>query len=481
MTTAAKIGAFFLAALIVVGWFILRIEDMPFGKKARTSKVAVRFKDVAGLDDKSAVRVAGVRKGKVDGIELQKDGTALVHLVLDPDVEIRQGTTARIKALGLLGDKYVELVPGEIGSPELPKGTVVDGSAGKGMDDLTEMASKIGEDIKKVTEAMAGSLGGKQGEAKLNRIADNLGRLAESLAQLVDANRQNVDVTLVNLREFSAQLRESLARVDRILDENRANVKGTITNAEQVSEKLKGTADNLQEITDKLNAGRGTIGKLLNDDETVRNVNEALTSVRSGVEEFRSTLNRVNRLQIDLGFQGEYLARDGTSRQSFRLDVQPRENKFYRVEVVSLPRGHRLNSNETTTTTLPDGTQSTVRRDVETFEDKFGISLQLGYRLGNTVLRGGLIESRGGLAVDHYLLRDRLQLTGEFWDFHKFQKDDVKVKLLSRWNMTPNLYVSGGVDDAINPGTRSLLFGAGIRWKDEDLKALLGAAGSFIK
>ncbi|MBI5104200.1 MAG: MCE family protein [Solirubrobacterales bacterium] len=55
------------------------IEDLPFPGKARAATAEVGFKDVAGLDDKSAVRIAGVRVGRVDGIRLLPDGSAVAR------------------------------------------------------------------------------------------------------------------------------------------------------------------------------------------------------------------------------------------------------------------------------------------------------------------------------------------------------------------------------------------------------------------
>lgn len=476
MTSVAKVGAFFLAGLVLVGVLVLKIQDIKIGKGARSAPFTVHFKDVAGLDDKSAVRIAGVRKGKVDGVSSEKDGTAVVTLVLDPDVELHQGATGQIRSLGLLGDKYVELTLGSVDAPRLPDGARLEGSAAGGFEDIQKVVGDIGKDLKEVSAALAASLGGQQGTAKIDRIVENIGALAESLKDLVEANRSNVDLTVLNMREFSAQLKETLARVDRILDENRKGVHDTVGNVDEVSAKLKTTADNLNQITDKINTGKGTIGKLLNDEETHKNLNEALQSVKTGVESLNATLGKVNKIQLDLGFRAEYMTRGGNSKQAFTLEATPRENKFYRLEVVALPRGKRKNTSETTTTKLADGTTAVIQRDTETFEDEFGLSLQLGYRLNNTVVRAGLIESRGGLGVDQLLLQDRLQLTGEAWDFGKFQSLNGKVKIFGRWNATPNMYVQGGMDDLLNSPNRSVFIGAGIRWKDEDIKALFGLA-----
>ncbi len=472
MTTTAKIGAFFVVVLVALAVLILKIEDLQFGKKARTNVVDAHFKDVAGLDDKSAVRIAGVRIGKVDGITLRPDGTAVVHLALEPGVELREGASAQIRSLGLLGDKYVELQPGAAGGARLPQGALLEGASSTGFDDLTKMASDIGKDLKELSSALAGSMGGKQGEEKINRIVDNLGALAEALRELVEQNRGNIDATLANLKEFSAQMRETLARMDRILEENRANLKSTVSNADQITEKLKTTADNLNSITGKIDSGQGTIGKLLNDDEAHRNLNDALTSVKSGVESLNTTLSRINRIQLDLGFRAEYASRGGDGKYFFTLDAIPRDNKFYRLEIGTTPKGKRENIDETTTVTFPNGSQQTLHTTGERYVDQLLFSLQLGYRLNDTILRAGLIESRGGAAIEQTFKADTLRVAAEVWDF---SRPDYRgrLKLYGRWNASPNLYITGGVDDLLNPGLRSPFIGGGIRWKDEDLKALL--------
>jgi phospholipid/cholesterol/gamma-HCH transport system substrate-binding protein len=472
MTTTAKIGAFFVAVLLALAILILKIEDLHFGKRARTNTVDAHFKDVAGLDDKSAVRIAGVRIGKVDGISLRPDGTAVVHLALDPGVELREGATAMVRSLGLLGDKYVELQPGAPGAPRIAQGALLEGGSATGFDDITKMASDIGKDLKELSSALAGSMGGKQGEEKINRIVDNVGRLAEVLRELVEQNRGNIDTTLTNLKEFSTQMRETLARMDRILDENRATFKSTVSNADQISEKLKTTADNLNSITGKIDTGQGTIGKLLNDDETHKNLNDALSSVKTGVDSLNETLARVNRIQLDLGFRAEYVSRNGDGKYWFTLDAIPRENKFYRLEIGATPKGMRQNIDETTTVTFPNGSQQTIHTSGERYVDQLLLSLQLGYRLKDTILRAGLIESRGGAAIEQTFKADMFRLAGEVWDF---SRDNYRghVKLYGRWNASPNLYVTAGADDLLNPELRSAFIGGGIRWKDEDLKALL--------
>jgi len=478
MSTTAKIGAFFLVVLIAAGILILRIEDIAIGRKARTHTVEVHFADVAGLDDKSAARIAGVRVGKVDGIRLLPDGSAVVRIALEPDVELRQGASGEIRAMGLLGDKYVDIVPGPVAAPRLAEGARIEGSVPTSLDELTKLAGDIGKDVKELTSALRGSLGGPEGEAKLNRIVDNIGRLAESLAQMVEANRLNVDSTLSNVREFSKGLNATLARLDRILDENRASLKGTISNADELTAKLKTTADNLSSITQKIDEGKGTVGKLINDPETAANLNDTLKSVKSGVDQLNTALTQVNKLELEFGFRSEYLTRSEAGKGYFSLDIMPHETRFYRIELAALAKGKRLDESQTVRVINPDGTQTSTQYITETYKDQLTLTAQMGWRENNTVLRAGIIESRGGVGVDQILWDNRIRLTGEVWDFNR-TGFHPHMKAYGRWVPRKNFFVTAGLDDILNASERSLVLGAGFSWTDERIKSLLGTATIF--
>src|SRR3989304_665382 len=57
-----KVGIFMTVCLVLLGWLILRVEDWKlWGDEG--SRVDAVFDSVAGLDDKAAVRLAGVRGG----------------------------------------------------------------------------------------------------------------------------------------------------------------------------------------------------------------------------------------------------------------------------------------------------------------------------------------------------------------------------------------------------------------------------------
>src|SRR5947199_7624001 len=149
MSSAAKVGVFMLIVLAILGWFILKIEDIPVGRGHEARTVKAVFDSVAGLDKKSAVRVAGVRVGKVTDIRLRPDGKAEVTMELDRDVQLHQNAAAHVANLGLLGEKYIELDPGSANLPVVPEGqqVVLRGSQPASMDDVTNQVSAIANDV----------------------------------------------------------------------------------------------------------------------------------------------------------------------------------------------------------------------------------------------------------------------------------------------------------------------------------------------
>lgn len=78
------------------------------------------------------VRIAGVQVGQISGITVQPDGDARVALQIDPGTKLPTGTTFALRANGLLGSRYVQLLPGH-GKGQLPWGTTLKG----GFDSLT--------------------------------------------------------------------------------------------------------------------------------------------------------------------------------------------------------------------------------------------------------------------------------------------------------------------------------------------------------
>ncbi len=134
LSAEAKVGLLVVAGSVVLLWMTLVVGKFEFGAKKGYTIDAV-FDSVAGLDAKAAVRMAGVKIGTVEKVELT-DSRARVIMRIYPDVHIKRNVRAGIKTMGLLGEKFVEISPEEGGGGEAaPRGrgrlTVRLGGAGR--------------------------------------------------------------------------------------------------------------------------------------------------------------------------------------------------------------------------------------------------------------------------------------------------------------------------------------------------------------
>jgi phospholipid/cholesterol/gamma-HCH transport system substrate-binding protein len=493
MTPAAKIGLFMLVALIVLGVFILKIEDIPVGERGERLVVTARFASAAGIDRKAPVRIAGVRIGKVEDVRLDNDQAVLV-MSLDPHVQLHEGSSAQVVNMGILGDKYVEIQPGSVTAPLLKPGAELQGSVPPSFDDVMRTATEIGDDVKQVTAALRTSVGGAEGAVKLTEIVDNIRDLTESLKVLIAENQANVNATTENFRAFSATLRDELPviadkmvrladQLNQVVDENRDNAEVSLANIRELSTKLQSTADNLNAITGKIASGEGTIGKLVNDEETVDNLNTTLVSIDSGVKTLQNSFGRFDRFRLDMTVRGEGLSGVDDGRFAFGIDLWTTDRRFFRFEGVDTPFGRTSSQTEVVTVTYPDGTSNTTVTETIKNDDAMAINAQIGYRLfPATQVRAGLFESSGGFGVDQSLLIGKrpLRLTFEAYDFNRSVASDPHLRLEGRYFITNHIFVMAGWDDPLYDKTSAALLGGGVIWTDNDLKYSLGLAAGAV-
>lgn len=482
-TDAVKVGLFSALALGVAGFLIFKAEDLRlFGDDG--TRIDATFETVAGLDDRAAVRMAGVRVGRVDGVRLE-GRQALVTLLLDEPLELLEGTRASIANLGLLGEKYVELVPGPPGGPKLAEGATIPGSAPPSIDQVVSKISDFADSL----SGIGGQLGGEGGDGPLGRLLSNLELLSAELRQLVAANRAAVDSTIANAESVSRTLATELPRLSSRLDsllveihgavaESRGPLREGLENISQVAADVRVSVDNLNQITDRVAKGEGTIGKLINSDEAHDALTGALSKVEEGVGKLSNSLGRVDKIQLELGFEGMWLDALEESRGAFTLDVDPQNDRLYRVQVVDDPRGREETVVETITVTNPDGTVEQRRVETVTVDDDTTFSVLFGFPFGKTRLWAGLVESTFGFQVDYQAV-EKLRLSVEAFDFDRRDELDPHLRFTLGYQVHPNVYIMGGYDDPLVDEFRGAFVGAGIRWRDDDLKYLLGSLPKF--
>jgi phospholipid/cholesterol/gamma-HCH transport system substrate-binding protein len=490
LSVEAKVGIFVVAGIIILAYMSMKVGRLQYTGD-RGYDVVAYFDSAAGIVKGVPVEIAGVEVGRVKEISLDA-GKARVVLQLNPEVQIDEDAEAIIRTKGVLGDRYVEVVLGSPQAPPIkPGGRIGRTQSPANIDNILKQLGAIGTDIKEITRSLSAVLGGKEGEASLKIIMDNIRELAETLNKTVQKNNENINRILENFTVFSGDLKE-------ISGANKEGVHEIVANFRQASSQLRETLIAFHEITEKINRGEGTIGKLIHDEETIRSMNETLVALKEitekinrgegtigklvqedeTVDNLNTTLSSINeylqkeelfRTYVD--YRGEYLFDSDDMKSYLSLRIQPKEDKYYLLQVIDDPAGKKK---ETVTTTTKGGVSTTVhRKKIDKDEIKF--SAQIAKRYYDLGLRGGLFESTGGVAADYYLFDDRLVLSLEAFDFDPDENPHLKFKA----DYTPfnYIYVTGGFDDFISDeDNESFFVGVGLRFSDDDLKTLLRGA-----
>ncbi len=234
-----KVGAFVAASVLALVAFVFSISDFSVFQKGTQRTVIFQFAN--GLKKGAPVRVAGVDAGHVRDLKIYYDTTALktlvrIHVWLEHGVAIPVDSRVMINQLGLLGEKYVEILPGTSPQP-FPDDQELRG------DDPVAMESIM---------AMVGSIAGK------------------------------IDVTLTGVNQ--KLLTEGNARALSETLQNLALITGAIKNGEGTAGlflKDKKLYEDLTAITGAIRNGEGTIGKFLTDKSVFQNLEEFTADLKA--------------------------------------------------------------------------------------------------------------------------------------------------------------------------------------------------------
>jgi phospholipid/cholesterol/gamma-HCH transport system substrate-binding protein len=268
MSSQLKVGIVVLLGIVTLFYMSFRVGK--FGALTRGGyDIIVHFDDVSGLDIRSPVELAGVEVGVLRQISL--DGyRAKVVLVIREKVKIPVDSKIAVKSSGILGDKYLSVIPG--------KATTF---------------LKAGDEVTNVT----GAADYDEMFANINSASRNFGGVMDQFKGILgDTDKENVKASIQNIKALSGEFREMVA-------ENKENVKRVITNAAQVSEKLgpmaekaEATITNINAMVGDIEQGKGTLGQLVKDDKLYNDAKDmvaALKSVSKDIEEGKGTLGKL--------------------------------------------------------------------------------------------------------------------------------------------------------------------------------------------
>lgn len=449
-----KVGILAIATLAAIVFMSFKItsNQSGFGQYVQYKTI---IKDASGIFPKTPIKVAGIAAGRITSIELQGN-TALISFEILKQIQVTKNTKLRIKSVGFLGDKYIELYVGD--SPEiLAKNDFIDSEEAAGIESLVKDASEVLVDVKSIVKSLKDSIAPDGEVSPIKKILADVQTLVEntkeatlSLKRIVTGNEEKINSLVENLESFSYELAYQVDKGNP--DSAMADIKEVLANTKKI------TAD-LNKIVADVKLGKGTMGKLLVEDEIADQVKDTLASVQKIV-------GKADAIRTELSvFTGANSNEGGESEVALRIFPSP--ERFYHLGLATSELGPNT---ETITETTTNGT-TTVSNRLERERDTFRFNVQIGRRVQDFAFRGGLIESSGGLGIDYILQDFGTKFSLEAFDYKKDNGANLRfITEMQIWNV---LYGRASAQNIGRKGT-SATVQAGLRFNDEDLKGLMG-------
>lgn len=240
-----------------------------------------------GLVIGAPVRLSGVEVGKVGDIKLV--GTNLekqVHVKMQIEQRvwplIKGDSRATLGTIGMLGDKYIEVTPGTPGLPDLKPGDYIDGHVAGDLLTIMDKAPDMIGNIQRLSDALAKlatRLEGQQGTIGKLLYSDSL-----HVALLATSN-QTRDLIAELRRDLPALTDNARSTLDKLDDlASKANdtsgTLGMVMSSRGLYDRLDRAAAGLDTIVANLQAGKGTAGAMLNDEQLYTDFHKTLLDLQ---------------------------------------------------------------------------------------------------------------------------------------------------------------------------------------------------------
>jgi ABC-type transporter Mla subunit MlaD len=433
MKREIKVGLFLAIALFILATVIFIVGDFTVLFRGEGYPLFADFETAAGLEKKTVVKMAGVKIGIVKEIRL-KGVRAEVMLDIDQGIPVYKGSTAMLASLGLLGEKYIEIIPGE--GPEICQpGEIIQSISPVSFDQMGNLLMTVGEDLSEVGKALKEMLSGDEPKMNFREILHNLSVLTEDLKELTQENKgtlsagiqsstQTINKFDKRVGDIANSLDELIVAMRDMLEENRGNISDSTERLRLLIEEAEAALQELNEALGKVNRGEGTLGKLIQDPELYDRAEKTLRAVEK-------TTHRVSSVRAQGGLHLDYYEKSELVKGTLSFALWPTSNAYLLGQIVRDP-----------------------------WEERFTYSLLGGIRLGAFSPRAGILESELGVGLDLFAWEDRLRFSLESYDFNRDKRP--RFRFSTSFYATKFFYILFGLDDFSVSRNRELFFGLGV-------------------
>jgi phospholipid/cholesterol/gamma-HCH transport system substrate-binding protein len=298
ITREIKAAILVIASILLFIWGYIFLQGRDLLNSYRT--FYVQYDNVEGLPTSAPVTINGFIVGRIMGITLiPSTGKLQVEIQIKDDFPISKSSTIDIYEPGLIGGKQIQIIP-NLQDPIMAK--TGDFFKGRNVPGLTSL---VGEKLTPLQE-------------KIERVAEDFDILLTNINDILDEkSKANLRESIANLNNLIKEFEKTGTSVNQILDKNQANINRSLTNLNKTSanfaklsdtlskakigqaiENLEKSLQGVDKIITNLEQGKGTMGKLLTDDQLYQNLNQTSSELELLLQDLRLNPTRYINVSV---------------------------------------------------------------------------------------------------------------------------------------------------------------------------------------
>ena len=405
-SVAFKVGAAAFVMLCVLSALIIWKSGVLF--RANGYELIGEFQSVNGLVPGAEVRFRGMRIGKVFTINPLPDRVKVHFRVLD-SVKVPRGSTLKVYFDGLIGEKFLNIVPSTAYDDILKPGETLSGVTAPALAEFIDIGAKNLEITREVLAAYRDILNStevlqavKNTVLSVEQITKDVEGITEALGG--DATRTSIQTAIKNLSATSTIIRE---RSDSLLNDPRLNA----------------SIQSLADTTARIDAMTARLDTEVLTPESTKAIAQTLQDVSVIARQIRLLLD--GQTSSDTGKSGGLLQ---TMATFSRVKVRPVGQGYYLPEQQALGARAQLD-------VAVDQHYVRLGFDALRYQNGPAYHLQHGMWFGPLGARYGLLHSHLGVGVD-YAVSDRTRVGLDLYNIENLEADfRASSMLLGGWDL----------------------------------------------
>lgn len=449
MGTEAKVGFFVVLGFALLLGLSTQLSTVrSLGQEGYVIKTKVS--DATGLNNHAKVKMNGVDIGEVVSISLSGAKVELT-LFIKKGVSVPFDSKVALQQESMLGSKMVNIQAGQAAKTLEEGEELATASAMASFEETSQKLADAADAFNKLMNS-ANNVLDKERQEALKRTIDDLALAVKDIKEMVADNKSLVNETLQKYKELAMEFKETGEKVNAWLPDFQ-------TKADDLVDEYTRAGESLNELL-------GDNAEPLN--KTLKSTEEFFSTGKEAFVKVDRFLSSLTESELHVSIFGKYMLKDQTSKTYASIIYIPEPSTYYFLQLVA--------DDDFTQTDNSGNYKPPQLHD----EGVYRLTLMYGKRFSDLLVRGGWIDSRGGVGFDYFMLSDDLVLSSEIYDFNAandLRATTAHLNFYARYRMLNHLDFYAGLDNVLNPESFNMVFGFGMSFEDDHLKILLGSSG----